>query len=413
MARESSDEYAQALLALARSQPSNLPTPSSTPSTSCISNASFMPLPHAYSRQHMRTDQAYTTIQHQPLAHSTIVNYTTRVSASGRDNHNVGLDYYGNRGQSRGTPMALFPLPSLCPEPSTPTPTKGNVKRARAGTIAPKSRSAKKPRRYSTTKAMQMSTITEENVFPPNINLEDDGDHVDQMMRNTHWSADEKTLLFECILGPDSDDIFELLKITPKALSVMNFKGKYSWKSMKSQFTRSMATYSSIVVFEAYTSNGDDGEDDPPNDDGTFFADLGKNQPSKSLWSAIDANLLEKQITNAKAAGHNIGGLSAKVINEWYTRGWFELFSIRYGKSRPTAVSMATIDEFLKQKGELDQQRFEAQQERLAREEKQVEHMSKIEVALAMLSAPSIQVDPDVKAAAVKIDKKHVYYTSM
>lgn len=61
---------------------------------------------------------------------------------------------------------------------------------------------------------------------------------------------------------------------------------------------------------------------------------------------------------------------------------------------------MATINEFLKQKGELDQQRFEAQQERLAREEKQAEHMSKIEVALAMLSAPSIQVDPDVKAAA-------------
>lgn len=63
-----------------------------------------------------------------------------------------------------------------------------------------------------------MNTITEENVFPPNINLEDDGDHVDQVMRNTRWSADEKTLLFECILGPDSDDIFELLKIAPKAV---------------------------------------------------------------------------------------------------------------------------------------------------------------------------------------------------
>ncbi|KAG1854946.1 hypothetical protein DFJ58DRAFT_786851 [Suillus subalutaceus] len=38
-------------------------------------------------------------------------------------------------------------------------------------------------------------------------------------------------------------------------------------------------------------------------------------------------------------------------------------------KSRSqTAVSMATIDEFLKQKGELDQQRFEAQQEWFARE---------------------------------------------
>lgn len=65
-----------------------------------------------------------------------------------------------------------------------------------------------------------------------------------------------------------------------------------------------------------------------------------------------------------------------------------------------TAMSMATVDEFLKQKGELDQQRFEAQQERFAREEKRAECMSKIEVARAVLSAPATEVHPDVKAAA-------------
>jgi len=303
--------------------------------------------------------------------------------------------------------MSLFPLPSVCPEPSTPTPTKGSAKCARAGTVAPKSRSVNKPR-VSTSQAIRMNTKMDENVSPLDINLDDDGDPADEVMQTTHWSADEKTLLFECILGPNSDNIFELLKFAPKAafekLSVANFKGKYSWKSMKSQFTHSLATYLLILVFEGYTENGDDDEDDPPDDDRNFFTNLEKKQqPSKLSRSAIDANLLENQTTNAKAVGHDVGRLSAKVINEWYTRGWFELFSIRYGKSLRTVVSMAPMDEFSKLKDELEQQRFEAQQERFAREEERAELLSKIELARAVLSAPSIEIDPDVKAAANRL----------
>jgi hypothetical protein len=230
-----------------------------------------------------------------------------------------------------------------------------------------------------------MNTKMDENVSPLDINLDDDGDPADEVMQTTHWSADEKTLLFECILGPNSDNIFELLKFAPKAafekLSVANFK-----------------------VFEGYTENGDDDEDDPPDDDRNFFTNLEKKQqPSKLSRSAIDANLLENQTTNAKAVGHDVGRLSAKVINEWYTRGWFELFSIRYGKSLRTVVSMAPMDEFSKLKDELEQQRFEAQQERFAREEERAELLSKIELARAVLSASSIEIDPDVKAAANRL----------
>ena len=114
--------------------------------------------------------------------------------------------------------MAPQPLPSAWPEPSTPTPTKGSAQRARVGTIliAPKSQSAKKSR-GSTTKAMWMNTKADENLPPPDINFYDDGNPADEVIQSTRWSADEKTILFECILGPDSDDIFDLLKIAPKA----------------------------------------------------------------------------------------------------------------------------------------------------------------------------------------------------
>jgi hypothetical protein len=183
---------------------------------------------------------------------------------------------------------------------------------------------------------------------------------------------------------------------------------------MKSQFVRSVMTYLLIVLLEGYTGNGDNEEDDSLDDDRNFFTNPSeKNQPSKLSRSAIDANLLENQITNAKAAGHDVEGLSADVINEWYTRGWFELFSVRsdhcrwlvfhsvnnilrYSRGLQTAVSMATIDEFPKQKDKLEQERF-------AREEKRAECLSKIEVARAVLSVPSIEVDPDVKAAANRL----------
>ncbi|KAG1719094.1 uncharacterized protein EDB91DRAFT_1089524 [Suillus paluster] len=394
-----SDEYAQALLALAHSQPSNSPTPISTPSISCSPNPSFVPPPHTYSGQHMWGDPAYGTMQHQPLAHSTTINGTTGTSAWGRDDHNVGLDYYGSHTWNGGAQIAPQPLPSPCPKPSTPTPTK-----------------VKKP--YgSTTKAAQMNMKADENVPPLDINLKDDGDPADEVIQTTRWSADKKTILFECILGPDSNDIFDLPKIAPKAafkkaslifLSVVNLKGKDTWKSMKSQFTRSMATYSLIVVFEGYTGNGGSDSDDPPNDNGNFFTNLGKKQPSKHL--TIDTNLLENQITNAKAAGHNVGGLSAKVINDWYGKSPKVDRAVSCHSAAPvsdgsgsedesvgqltpsqgkashvvtepkfkpaakfksqTVVSMAIMNEFLKQKGELDQQHFEAQQEQFAWEEK-------------------------------------------
>ncbi|KAG0696151.1 hypothetical protein DFH29DRAFT_1004830 [Suillus ampliporus] len=186
-----SDQYAQALLALARSQPSNSPTPISTP------NTSFVLPPHTYSGQHVWGDPAYGTMQHQPLAHLTTINSTAGASAWGRDDHNVGLDYYGGHGWSRGAQMSPQPLPSACPEPSTPTPTKGSAKCARAGTTAPKLQSVKKPH-GSTIKAMQMNMKADENTPPPDINLEDDGDPVDEVMQTTHWSADKKTILFEC-----------------------------------------------------------------------------------------------------------------------------------------------------------------------------------------------------------------------
>lgn len=36
------------------------------------------------------------------------------------------------------------------------------------------------------------------------------------------------------------------------------------------------------------------------------------------------------RLAGAKAAGHAVAGLTAKVINEWYDYGWYDLFHARY-----------------------------------------------------------------------------------
>jgi hypothetical protein len=81
--------------------------------------------------------------------------------------------------------------------------------------MAAKSRSAKKPR-GSTTKGTQINAKAKENTLPStDLNVEDDP--TDEVMQSTRWSADEKTAFFEALLGADSDDIFNLLKVAPKA----------------------------------------------------------------------------------------------------------------------------------------------------------------------------------------------------
>ncbi|KAG2139093.1 uncharacterized protein EDB93DRAFT_1106200 [Suillus bovinus] len=94
---------------LARSQPSNSPTPLSTPGVSCSPNTSFVPQPHTYCGQHMWGDPAYGTMQHRPLAHSTTINSTSGTSAWGRDDHNVGLDYYGSHRSTAPHPQHFLP----------------------------------------------------------------------------------------------------------------------------------------------------------------------------------------------------------------------------------------------------------------------------------------------------------------
>ena len=72
---------------------------------------------------------------------------------------------------------------------------------------------------------------------------------------------------------------------------------------------------------EAFTGNGS-------GDGGVVSgldSDRGESDAEKSIILGFKTHL-----AGAKAAGHAVVRLTAKVINEWYDHSWYELFHDRY-----------------------------------------------------------------------------------
>jgi len=83
--------------------------------------------------------------------------------------------------------------------------------------------------------------------------------------------------------------------------------------AIKGQYSCSFKTYQLIVIFESFTGNGSgDGDVGSSNDDGTL-----SNHEKNTIHG------LQAWLVGAKEVGHNVTGLSVKMINEWYSNGWY------------------------------------------------------------------------------------------
>ena len=90
---------------------------------------------------------------------------------------------------------------------------------------------------------------------------------------------------------------------------------------IQSQYNRLFKTYQLIVAFEAFTGNSS-GDGDVVSG---LDSDGGESDAKKSIILGFKAHL-----AGAKATCHAVVRLTAKVINEWYDHGWYELFYDRY-----------------------------------------------------------------------------------
>ncbi|KAJ7574176.1 hypothetical protein C8J56DRAFT_1065168 [Mycena floridula] len=144
----------------------------------------------------------------------------------------------------------------------------------------------------------------------------------DEVMLSRGWPVSDKTALFEALLGPDSDELFEKLKINPKRafnkVARSMFEGKFSSESIKGIYQRSFHTYTFITAFMSFT--GGAGDRDEHDDEDTIFT---------------------KQINAARKDGVPVGGLTVKKYNQWMENGWYELFEARlWGKSAKVTRSI-------------------------------------------------------------------------
>ncbi|KAJ7577116.1 hypothetical protein C8J56DRAFT_1171030 [Mycena floridula] len=132
----------------------------------------------------------------------------------------------------------------------------------------------------------------------------------DEVMSSRNWSVSDQTALFEVLLGADSDELFEKLKINPKRafdkVSQSMFEGRFTSDSIKGVYQRSFHTYTFITALMSFT--GGAGDQDEHDDEDTIFT---------------------KRINAARKDGVPVGGRTVKKYNQWIENGWYELFEAR------------------------------------------------------------------------------------
>ncbi|KAK6993040.1 hypothetical protein R3P38DRAFT_2801014 [Favolaschia claudopus] len=174
---------------------------------------------------------------------------------------------------------------------------------------------------------------------PTPIDISDDdsdsSDNEEESGRK-RWSAGEKTLFFDWLLGPDSqaEHRFAQHKKNPahvyRKASVELFSGKRSDKSVGGMWQRALATFGYIVALESFTGNGGG---DPDLDD-----------PAAILGKKLDA---------ARNAGLVVGTLKPSVVELWEKKGWRDLFTQRFGANakvarpviRSSAAPLSDVDD--------------------------------------------------------------------
>ncbi|KAF7317016.1 hypothetical protein HMN09_00436000 [Mycena chlorophos] len=131
-----------------------------------------------------------------------------------------------------------------------------------------------------------------------------------------HWSDDEKTLLFQWLMGPTNDDHWNSLRATKNSClrecAVEVFGNKKTYQALKGCYERNFNIFKQIYVFENYHQQ----------------AGTGPHPTSPSETDRIRE--YERRLTLAKRAGCEVGNISARVIDHWHRIGWYDLFHRRY-----------------------------------------------------------------------------------
>ncbi|KJA26394.1 hypothetical protein HYPSUDRAFT_52665 [Hypholoma sublateritium FD-334 SS-4] len=130
-----------------------------------------------------------------------------------------------------------------------------------------------------------------------------------------HWTDDEKSRLFNWLMGPGQEDHWNALRATKNSClrecAMEVFGGKKTYQALKGCYERNFNLFKQIYAFE--TAHGQPGG-------------------SASLGALSEADRLreyERRLALVRKST-DVGSITARTIDHWHRVGWYELFYRRW-----------------------------------------------------------------------------------
>ncbi|KAJ7650711.1 hypothetical protein FB45DRAFT_730073 [Roridomyces roridus] len=136
-----------------------------------------------------------------------------------------------------------------------------------------------------------------------------------------HWTDEEKTQLFQWLMGPTHDDHWNALRATKNSClrECANevFGGKKTYQALKGCFERNFNLFKQIYSFEMYHAHAGNG-------------------PVTAHSEADRLRDYERRLGSARRAGCDVGNITARTIDHWHRIGWYDLFYRRWNNDPAT-----------------------------------------------------------------------------
>ncbi|KAH6913062.1 hypothetical protein BKA70DRAFT_1097106 [Coprinopsis sp. MPI-PUGE-AT-0042] len=124
-----------------------------------------------------------------------------------------------------------------------------------------------------------------------------------------HWTDEEKTRLFTWLMGPGNTEHWNSLRATKNSClrecATEIFEGKKTYQALKGCYERNFNVFKQVYACETF--NQQRGVAPSPNE-------------TERLRE------YERRIQNARKASIDIGNITARNLEHWYSRGWYQLF---------------------------------------------------------------------------------------
>ncbi|PPQ98338.1 hypothetical protein CVT26_013594, partial [Gymnopilus dilepis] len=131
-----------------------------------------------------------------------------------------------------------------------------------------------------------------------------------------HWTDEEKTKLFNWLMGVGQEEHWNALRATKNSClrdcAQEVFGGKKTYQALKGCYERNFNLFKQIYAFE------------------TAHGQAGGSNNLANLPEADRLREYDRRLQIARKAGSDVGNITARTIDHWHRVGWYDLFYRRW-----------------------------------------------------------------------------------